>query len=198
VLRANRRKLPARAYHASLLLRSQVLRRSLQVRGVGTQKTCEGIMTRLFNDPHQNTARCASTCRLAAVTFGRGAFMSLPTPPIYRSMAPRPSRPVTWPRPLMSAGVSCIEPETTHVCALFGRRGMRGGHVASPCRHHAACGDWLYRPCSSSSVRALADQIGLAGSPAAPRSSIAVRTADCIHYWIRHQLHQASFHTCRA
>src|SRR6266487_5419910 len=50
VLRANRRKLPARAYHASLLLRSQVLRRSLQARGLGTQRTCEGIMTRLFND----------------------------------------------------------------------------------------------------------------------------------------------------
>src|SRR6266487_5696451 len=41
VLRANRRKLPARAYHASLLLRLQVLRRSLQARGLGTQRTCE-------------------------------------------------------------------------------------------------------------------------------------------------------------
>jgi hypothetical protein len=45
----------ATAYHASLLLRSQVLRRSLQVCGLGTQRTCEGILTRLFNDPQQNT-----------------------------------------------------------------------------------------------------------------------------------------------
>src|SRR5215211_4576482 len=60
VLRANRRKLPARAYHASLLLRSQVLRRSLQARGLGTQRTCEGIMTRLFNDPAPNHSAGAS------------------------------------------------------------------------------------------------------------------------------------------
>jgi hypothetical protein len=45
VLRADRRKLSAGAYHASLLLQSRVLPRSLQARRVSTHRTGEGIMT---------------------------------------------------------------------------------------------------------------------------------------------------------
>src|SRR5262249_11953182 len=45
VLSADRRKLSARAHHASLLLQLRLLPRSLQARLLGTQGTCEGIMT---------------------------------------------------------------------------------------------------------------------------------------------------------
>jgi hypothetical protein len=45
VLRANRRKLSARAHHASHLLQLRVPPRSLQARLLSTQGTCEGIMT---------------------------------------------------------------------------------------------------------------------------------------------------------
>jgi hypothetical protein len=45
VLRANRRRLSARAHDPSLLLQLQVLPRSLQARLIRTQETCEGIMT---------------------------------------------------------------------------------------------------------------------------------------------------------
>ena len=45
VLRADRRKLSAATHHASLLLQSRVLPRSLQARRVSTHRTGEGIMT---------------------------------------------------------------------------------------------------------------------------------------------------------
>jgi hypothetical protein len=57
VLRANWRKLPARSYHPSLVLRSPVLRRSLPARVPGTQGTCEGIMTTIENTNRAATGR---------------------------------------------------------------------------------------------------------------------------------------------
>src|SRR5262249_46009475 len=82
VLRANRRKLPARAYHASFLLRSQVLSRSLQARGFSTQRTCEGIVTTM-----QNTNRAVRGMVWSRISFALvGACIA-----ILITAQPRPS-----------------------------------------------------------------------------------------------------------
>src|SRR4051794_30568850 len=72
VLRANRRKLPARAYHASLLLRSQLLRRSLRGRGLSTPGTREGIMTTIqdTNRPVRAAVRSRQVCDHCGGPFG--------------------------------------------------------------------------------------------------------------------------------
>jgi hypothetical protein len=72
VLRANRRKLPARACHASLLLRSQVLRRSLRGRGLSTPGTREGIMTTIpdTNRPVRAAVRSRQVCDHCGGPFG--------------------------------------------------------------------------------------------------------------------------------
>ena len=72
VLRANRRKLPARAYHASLLLRSHLLRRSLRARGLNTHGTREGIMTTIqdTNRPVRAAVRPRQVCDHCGGSFG--------------------------------------------------------------------------------------------------------------------------------
>jgi hypothetical protein len=72
VLRANRRKLSARAYHASLLLRSHVLRRSLRARGLNTHGTREGIMTTIQDTdrPVRAAVRARQVCDHCGGSFG--------------------------------------------------------------------------------------------------------------------------------
>jgi hypothetical protein len=72
VLRANRRKLPARACHASLLLRSQVLRRSLRGRGLSAPGAREGIMTTIqeTNRPVRAAVRSRQVCDHCGGPFG--------------------------------------------------------------------------------------------------------------------------------
>jgi hypothetical protein len=48
------------------------------------------------------------------------------------------------------------------------QREKGGGHVARRCRHHAACGDWLYRARFCSSVRALVGHACSRGRPCRP------------------------------
>jgi hypothetical protein len=72
VLRANRRKLLASACHASLLLRSQVLRRPLRGRRLSTQGTREGIMTMIqdTNCPMRAVVRSRQVCDHCGGPFG--------------------------------------------------------------------------------------------------------------------------------
>src|SRR5262245_21694564 len=74
------------------------------------------------------------------------------------------------------------DPPATHdrsasIRATEARQREKGGghHVARRCRHHAACGDWLYRARFCSSVRALIGHACLAGGRAIPMSPIAAR-----------------------
>src|SRR5438270_11857727 len=57
LLRAHRRKLSARAYHPSLLLRLRLLCRSLEACGRNAQRACESIMTTIEHTKRASARR---------------------------------------------------------------------------------------------------------------------------------------------